>query len=64
MIDLNQFVVKPNPEEKPTEQKIPVATNIPPELFKLFEERAEENNLNKSQLLRQMVYHCMGWELE
>jgi hypothetical protein len=48
--------------EKQTEQKVPIATNIPPQLMEHIEQLAEDNNLNKSQLLRQMIYYCMNWE--
>ena len=52
---------KPIPSDKlKAEPKFPVATSLPQSQLRAFEQMAEENGLNKSDLLRQMVDYCMG----
>ena len=43
-----------------SEYNITITTTLKGDVAKQFEQMVEENNLNKSFLLKQMVYHCLG----
>lgn len=50
--------------DRPFQNKITATCTLKGEAADLFEKMVSENNLNRSLLARQMIYHCLGMEKE
>lgn len=67
---MSDFKPIPQPPTQPSVNEghlfssVTVTTTLKGKLGEEFEKMVEENNLNRSSLLRQMIIHCLGYTEE
>lgn len=66
---MSSFKPIPAPEPKvgPEDQStttITATVTLRGRVADMYEEMVRENNLNRSKLLKQMVYHCLGYSYD